>query len=120
MLGPFGLMLQEFYLNNSLAINSVIVIYGLFLVVCNLNYKKILEAAIEQVGKKTGSNKNTKNKSRKISWAQAIEDGSFFPFIAGTLNIFPRKATVIKIEELTKKDKRWQRIMKNTRSGKAK
>jgi len=111
MLGPFGMMLQNFYIKNSLIINSFIVLYGLFLFVANLNYKKILEFALLQVEENNKNNKKgNKVKDQEISWSEAIDKGSFFPFIVGALSFIPQKVSISNMIKLTNKDKNWHKI----------
>jgi len=110
-LGPFGMRVEEWYIANSLYVNSLIVLYGLLLVVSNLNYKKILDSALSLM------NEGGKKYSEKDLWIKSIQAGSFFPLISGNLHLYPKKTGVPAILSLIKKDKRWQKIV-NTKKKK--
>jgi hypothetical protein len=116
MLGPFGMILENWYIQNSLIINSVIVLYGLFLLVSHLNYKRILDSALqcsEMDNIKIHVGGNYEN-----LWIKAIEKGSFFPFISGRQSLLPKIVSVDAILALTTKDKRWNQMIENEKNKK--
>ncbi len=110
-LGPFGMRVEEWYIANSLYVNSLIVLYGLLLVVSNLNYKKILDNALSLM------NEGGKKYSKKELWTKAVQEGSFFPLISGNLHLYPRKTSVRAVLSLIEKDKRWRKVI-NTKKQK--
>lgn len=118
MLGPFGMMLENWYINNSLLINSVVVLYGILLVVSHLNYKKILDCALQH--SETERKNNKFDESSPYLWARAIEEGSFFPLVSGSVSLLPKRANVDGILSLTVKDKRWRKIIGEVKESKKK
>ena len=111
MLGNYGLKLLNFYFENSAVINSVIFIYGIFLVMCHMNYKKIMDAVYLSL--KNGQKKVTIKKIDKINWEKFISENTSLPFIAGNYNFFPRKLNLHNFEKIRTKDKKWRNFTKS-------
>jgi len=108
MLGPFGIKVQEWYIQHSLLVNSFIVGYGILLLVSYLNYKRILDYALSDV--KANKKKAVAFNNPK-QWALAIDKASFFPLISGSVSFIPKKTDPKEIYKLTVKDKRWNNII---------
>lgn len=104
MLGPIGMKLLEFYIEHSILINSIAMLYGILLTISHINYKRILDQVLLRI---------RESKNGKIDledadlWASSIEEVSFFPFISGVYNLIPKKTNVDTIVLLSKKDKKW-------------
>ena len=104
MLGPIGMILLEFYIEHSILINSIAMLYGILLTISHINYKRILDQVLLRI---------RESKNGKIDledadlWASSIEEVSFFPFISGVYNLIPKKTNVDTIVLLSKKDKKW-------------
>jgi hypothetical protein len=105
-LGPMWLKVLYFYLEHDAIINSIVFIYGVFLVVAHLNYKKISESIYLQIPATTGS-KNLKKKIIEINIPKAIEEKKMFPFVAGQVSLFPKKITTEAIKNYLLREKRW-------------
>lgn len=108
MLGPLGMQVQEWYIQHSLLINSVVVVYGMLLVISHLNYKRILDQALAQIAL-------AKNKKFDLNdshlWVNSIQEGSFFPLISGNLSLIPKKTDVAAMLVLSGRDKRWKQVI---------
>jgi hypothetical protein len=113
MLGPFGVKVQEWYIEHSLVVNSFIVGYGILLLVSYINYKRILDYALSDV--KENKKKLETFKSPNL-WKSAINKASFFPLISGSVSLIPRKTDPEEIYKLTEKDKRWNKIIEEMKS----
>lgn len=104
MLGPIGMKLLQFYIEHSILINSIAMLYGILLTISHINYKRILDQVLLRI---------RESKNGKIDledadlWASSIEEVSFFPFISGVYNLIPKKTNVDTIVLLSKKDKKW-------------
>ena len=105
VLGPFGIKVLDFYLKNSAIINSIIFIYGIFLVTCYLNYRKLIDAAYSQL--KTNPPKKKEDVERLLNWEKIISENAFLPYIAGNLNLFPKKLNLDNFAKIRSKDKKW-------------
>jgi len=115
MLGPFGVKVQEWYIEHSLLVNAFIVGYGILLLVSYINYKRILDHALSDV--KENKKKIESFKSSK-QWALAIDKASFFPLISGSVSLIPRKTDPEGIFKLTEKDKSWNKIIEEMKNPK--
>ena len=108
MLGPFGMRVQEWYIQHSLLVNSLIVVYGLLLVISHLNYKRILDQFLSQITQ-------AKNKKFDLSdqdmWLKSIQEASFFPLVSGNLSLITKKTDVAAMLALSAKDKRWNQVI---------
>lgn len=85
LLGEFGRAILDFYIENSLLINSIIVVYGICVVFAHRSYTLTLEKIKSILGvenKEIGSEKIKKmiDKS-KMDWEE-VHSVSRFPFIA--------------------------------------
>ncbi|MEN4040878.1 MAG: hypothetical protein ROW39_00930 [Anaerolineaceae bacterium] len=107
LLGEWGRALLSFYDQYSLAINLVIVIYGLCIVLSWVNLKHIRKSLIisisEQLRKRaalSGTSLSKKDLSAlPIPWEDAIQR-SRFPFIAAQNALVPRRLTIQKVQAL--------------------
>ncbi len=109
MLGPWGLKILYFYLENAAIINTIVFIYGVFLVTAHLNYKKISDHIFDQIPADGG--KTSKKKTIDINISKAIEEKKMFPFVAGQISLFPRKTTAEAIKKYMMKEKRWKELI---------
>ncbi len=110
ILGPFGLKILDFYIDHSAIINSIIFIYGAFLVISHINYQKILDAQIAKIqANRNDQKKRIKNYS--IDWQREIDENSRFPWVAGRASILPKKTSIKNIKEIMKRDKKWQKLI---------
>jgi len=109
ILGPFGLKILDFYINHSGIINSIIFIYGAFLVISHINYQKILDAQMNKIRIEKNNQKNRIEKY-SIDWQKGINGYSKFPWVAGGTSILPKKTSVKNIKEIVKRDKKWQKL----------
>jgi hypothetical protein len=83
-LGEFGRVVLDFYLANSLSINSLVLIYGLFIFFSRRNYLAIWQRTLFNIGfdpeKQNHKLKISKSLYKKIDW-QEISNSIWFPFI---------------------------------------
>jgi len=108
-LGPWGLKVLYFYLANAAIINSIVFLYGVFLVTAHLNYKKISDQIFVQISET--SEKSSKKKSMDIDFKKAIEEKKMFPFVAGQISLFPKKTTAEAVKNYMEKEKRWKELV---------
>jgi hypothetical protein len=109
MLGPWGLKILYFYLANAAIINSIVFIYGVFLVTAHLNYKKISDQVFNQISE--DSEKSSKKKAIEIDIQKAIEEKKMFPFVAGQISLFPRKTSPKAVKKYMIKEKKWKELI---------
>ena len=109
MLGPWGLKVLNFYLEHDAIINSIVFIYGIFLMVAHLNYRKISEQVFMQVP--ALSSKKSKQKTIIVDIPKAIEDKKMFPFIIGQVSLIPKKTSPEAVKSYLVKDKRWIEVV---------
>ncbi|MDP2964771.1 MAG: hypothetical protein Q8N39_01895 [Pelolinea sp.] len=109
MLGPWGLKVLFFYLEHTAIINSIVFIYGVFLVVAHLNYKKISEHIYSQIP--TIGSKNSKKKTIEINILKAIEEKKMFPFVAGQISLFPKKTSTAAVKKYLLNEKNWKELI---------
>ena len=109
MLGPWGLKILYFYLENAAIINTIVFIYGVFLVTAHLNYKKISDYIFDQIPADGG--KASKKKIIKINIIEAIQEKKMFPVVAGQISLFPRKTTLEAVKKYMMKEKRWKELI---------
>jgi len=105
MLGPWGLKVLYFYLENAAIINTVVFAYGLFLAVAHYNYSKIFGNIQEQF--QAQAQKSGKKKSVEIDLEDAIQKGKILPFISGQISLIARKADKNNVLKIIEKDKKW-------------
>ena len=105
-LGPIGLKMLQFYLEHDAVINSAICLYGIFLIASHFNYKRMMAPILESV-KDDGDGKARKKKLL-FSW-EDLQQSSFFPFIAGPLNLIPARISQESFLKIMEKDKNWQK-----------
>jgi hypothetical protein len=108
-LGPLGLKILYFYIANAAIINSIVFIYGVFLVVAHLNYKKISDQIFNQIPLK--SQKNSKKMTIEINIQKAIIEKKMFPFVAGQISLFPKKTTTEAVKKYILKEKKWKELV---------
>ncbi len=109
MLGPWGLKILYFYLANAAIINSFVFIYGVFLVIAHLNYKKISDQVFNQIPAIV--EKTSKKKAIEINIPKAIEEKKMFPFVAGQISLFPKKTTSKAVKKFLLKEKKWNELI---------
>lgn len=110
MLGQWGLKVLNFYLQNDAIINSLVFLYGVYLVSAHYNYRKISEKIFAQLPR-PGKKKNNHSKI-EIDIAKAISQGRNFPYVAGSISLFPQKVSVEAVKEYLLKDKKWNDAVK--------
>ena len=110
-LGPWGLKILYFYLENAAIINSFVFIYGVFLVIAHLNYKKISDNLFDQISKAIEI--SSKKKVIEIDIKKSIEEKKMFPFVAGQISLFPKKTTPEAVKQYMEKEKRWKELVGN-------
>lgn len=101
MLGEVGRAILYFYRDNSLIINSIVLVYGLFMFITWNNLVRIYRFLIVEMAKEahTSDELNRKKSNKKIRdiigvpWEKAVEV-SPFPFIARIGALIPRRKTV--------------------------
>lgn len=108
MLGPWGLKILYFYLQYAAIINSVVFLYGLFLVTAHYNYSKIYNNLQDQMLNQNTSNK--KKKSVNIQLEKAINSCKMFPFISGQLSLIVKKTNRENFTHYLLRDKEWLKL----------
>ena len=106
ILGSWGLKILEFYIHNSSIINSIVFLYGVFLVFSHVNYKRITGKWMAKAKDATAAKKKRKF---KIDWEKEIQENSNFPFIAGNVSLVPRKTSVENLVFYLNKDSVWKK-----------
>ncbi|MDK2982323.1 MAG: hypothetical protein PWQ55_2670 [Chloroflexota bacterium] len=111
VLGPFGLKILDFYIRNSALINSLVFIYGIFLTLAHVNYKRITQDWSDRI--KAGTIKKPEQKE-KYDWEGAIAEHSRFPFVAGGTSLAPKRTSKENLLFYLERDKSWQkRLLKS-------
>ena len=108
-LGPMWLKVLYFYLDHDAIINSILFIYGVFLVVAHLNYKKISDQVFNQIA--ANGEKTSKKKVIEINIPMAIKEKKMFPFVAGQISIIPKKTTSEAVKNYMLKEKKWKELI---------
>jgi len=108
-LGPMWLKVLYYYLDNDARINSILFIYGVFLVIAHLNYKKISDQVFNQIS--ANSEKTSKKKVIEVNIPMAIKEKKMFPFVAGQISIIPRKTTSEAVKNYMLKEKKWKELI---------
>ena len=108
-LGPMWLKVLFFYLEHDAIINSILFIYGVFLVVAHLNYKKISDQVFNQIA--ANGEKTSKKKVIEINIPMAIKEKKMFPFVAGQISIIPKKTTSEAVKNYMLKEKKWKELI---------
>ena len=109
MLGSWGMKSLNWYIENSYIINSMVFIYGVFLVLAHVNYKKIVDSLITEIESKKckcGKQKTT----CLIDCEEAIYNNSKFPFVAGKNSLSLRRVSTENINKYLRKDKNWLKV----------
>jgi hypothetical protein len=109
--GIWGPALLQLYFRNSILINTLVLVYGLLLLLSWLNLSRILDALVEQVVEQARNllDRSSRNDTPKIvqlsdfqlSWDRAFA-ASRFPFIARQTAFSFRRSTVDNARELIK------------------
>lgn len=108
-LREWGLKILYFYLAHDAIINSIVFIYGVFLVTAHLNYKKISDQIFSKVANVV--DKTSKKKVISIEVNKAITEKKMFPFVAGQISLFPKNTTPESVMNYLMKEKRWKELM---------
>ena len=108
-LGPMWLKVLFFYLEHDAIINSILFIYGVFLVVAHLNYKKISDQVFNQIT--ANGEKTSKKKVIEVNIPMAIKEKKMFPFVAGQISIIPKKTTSEAVKNYMLKEKKWKELI---------
>ena len=108
-LGPMWLKVLYFYLDHDAIINSILFIYGVFLVVAHLNYKKISDQVFNQIT--ANGEKTSKKKVIEVNIPMAIKEKKMFPFIAGQISIIPKNTTSEAVKNYMLKEKKWKELI---------
>ncbi|GAB4471327.1 MAG: hypothetical protein Kow00124_08240 [Anaerolineae bacterium] len=107
-LGPYGVRVLEFYETNSLIINSVVVLYGLIMVLAWTNLvnirKRLVAAILEQIERsdtEIAEDSKVKRllKAVSIPWEEAVAQARY-PLIARQMALLPQRKTVERVREL--------------------
>ena len=104
LIGNFGRSLMDFYIQNSLIINSIVLLYGLIIFIGRRNYFVILEKLIiELKGKnpkfeKSGVKKINQKEYQSIAW-DAVKKGVKFPLFTAPKKWGLKRTTIIKLKE---------------------
>jgi flagellar motor component MotA len=110
-LGPWGLKVLFYIIDNSAIIMSIVFAYGLFLVVAHNNFSKILNHLIDQFNAQLG------NKRKKgmilIDIEKAIAENKKFPFVSGQLSIIARKVNKENVTRFLNKEAKWVKLVKD-------
>jgi len=110
-LGPWGLKVLYFVIDNSAIIMSIVFAYGLFLVAAHYNFSKILDHLIEQFNSQAGNKK--KKGIISIDIEKAIEEKRSFPFISGQVSVIARKVNKENVIRYLKKEAKWIKLVKD-------
>lgn len=117
MLGPFGMQVQQWYIQHSLLVNSLVVLYGLLLVISHLNYKRVLDHVLGQIMQ--ANNKKIDLNDHNL-WMNSIQESSYFPFVSGNLSLIPKRTSAAAMLALSVKDKRWNQVIADLQAGEKK
>ena len=104
LIGNFGRSLMDFYIQNSLIINSLVLLYGLIVFISRRNYYVILEKLIiELKGKnpkfeKSGVKKINQEEYQSIAWG-AVKKKIKFPLFAAPKKWGLKRPSIIKLKE---------------------
>lgn len=110
VLGPWGLKVLYFYLENAAIINSVVFAYGIFLALAHHNFTKILDHLIMQLQQQTD---RRAQKKIKIDIQMGISEAKSFPYISGQFNLFPKKANKKNVLKFLDREKRWLKLVRD-------
>ncbi len=110
VLGPWGLKVLYFYLENAAIINSVVFAYGIFLALAHHNFTKILDHLIMQLQQQTD---RRAQKKIKIDIQMGISEAKSFPYISSQINLFPKKANKKNVLKFLNREKRWLKLVQD-------
>jgi hypothetical protein len=109
--GIWGPALLQLYFRNAIWINTLVLVYGLLLLLSWLNLSRILDALVEQIVEqahnlidrslKRNAPKKVQLSDFQLSWERAIE-ASRFPFVARQTAFSFRRSTIDNARELIK------------------
>jgi len=94
LLGPLGREMLAFYKANSAIINSLIVLYGLILVLGNTNFSRIKKQALKEL------QEFSKQDIKKIKWSDLTVSRGGLRIIASPKSWIPRVANANNLEKL--------------------
>ncbi len=101
MLGPLGRQALEFYLEHSLWINGLVVVYGALLALAHLNLRRLERRAVERLlGTAPPGPRAADSAPAAVPWEEIIASASFFPFVAGPTGLVPRRCRPDVLERL--------------------
>ncbi len=110
-LGPWGLKVLYFIIDNSAIITSIVFAYGLFLVAAHNNFSKILNHLIDQFNAQSGNKK--KKGMIQIDVEKAISENRTFPFVSGQLSVIARKVNKENVIRYMNKEAKWVKLAKD-------
>lgn len=110
-LGPWGLKVLYFIIENSAIFTSIVFAYGLFLVAAHNNFSKILNHLIDQFNIQYGNKK--KKGIIPIDVEKAISENKTFPFISGQISVIARKVNKENVIRYLKKEAKWVKLVKD-------
>jgi hypothetical protein len=107
LLGEWGRAVLYFYDEHSLAINLVIVLYGMWVVFSWVNLKNIRKHLIIEIAEELrdrailpgNSLSNKELKSLSIPWDRVVQKSNF-PFVAPQNAFIPRRLSIARIQAL--------------------
>jgi flagellar motor component MotA len=110
-LGPWGLKVLYFILDNSAIITSVVFAYGVFLLIAHNNFTKILSDLVDQFNAQSG--RKRKKGIIQIDVERAIIENKTFPFISGQMSLVARKVNKENVIRYLKKEVKWIKLVKD-------
>jgi flagellar motor component MotA len=110
-LGPWGLKVLYFILDNSAIITSVVFAYGVFLLIAHNNFTKILSDLVDQFNAQSG--KKGKKGIIQLDVERAIIENKTFPFVSGQMSLVARKINKENVIRYLKKEVKWIKLVKD-------
>ena len=107
-LGPWGMKVLYFYLENAAIINSVVFGYGILLVLSHYNFTKIVNHLEEQYKGQLGN--KGKKRDFQIDVVKGINEAKMFPLVSGQFSFAVRKASKENILRYLQKEQRWVKL----------
>ena len=95
VLGEYGRIILDFWLDNNLLVSSILLAYGIFIIISNKNLQKMAKKGYELLGKEDWSdNELTEILNEKdIDFWNTIQESSRFPFISLPLSVVSYRVT---------------------------
>jgi flagellar motor component MotA len=110
-LGPWGLKVLYFILDNSAIITSVVFAYGVFLLIAHNNFTKILSDLVDQFNAQSG--RKRKKGIIQLDVERAIIENKTFPFVSGQMSLVARKVNKENVIRYLKKEVKWIKLVKD-------